>query len=72
LRKIRGDGNRLRDAAGWSKAGLLEENRQFGIGMSTPREMVRLLELLEQGKIVDAAAPPAAKVYPNGCATSIM
>jgi beta-lactamase class A len=30
------------------------ENQRFGIGVSTPREMVRLLELLEQGKVVDA------------------
>ncbi|MPZ19197.1 MAG: serine hydrolase [Luteitalea sp.] len=41
---------------GWSNAGMVEENRRFGLGVSTPREMVTLLEQLHQGKIVSAAA----------------
>ncbi len=53
-RKIRGDGPNLKDAEGWSKAGRLEENARFGIGVSTPREMVRLLEMLERGAVVNA------------------
>lgn len=56
MRKIRGDGTQLKPAEGWSREGDKEENKRFGIGRSTPREMVRLLELLEQGKVVDAAS----------------
>jgi beta-lactamase class A len=56
LRKIRGDGPQLKDAEGWSRAGLRPENKGFGIGVSTPREMVRLLDLLEQGAVVNAEA----------------
>lgn len=52
LRKVRGDGTDLKAASGWSKAGLLEENRRFGLGVSTSREMVELLALLDQGKVV--------------------
>jgi beta-lactamase class A len=55
-RKVRGDGSRLAQPSGWSKAGVLDENRKYGLGVSTPREMVRLLELLEGGKIVSPAA----------------
>jgi len=55
MRKIRGDGTQLKPAEGWSREGDKAENKRFGIGSSTSREMVRLLELLEQGKIVDAA-----------------
>lgn len=51
-RKIGGS----KTSPGWSKAGLMEENKRFGLGVSTPREMVKLLELLHHGKIVDADA----------------
>lgn len=53
MRKIRGDGTQLKPAEGWSRAGREPGNDRFGIGASTPREMVQLLELLEHGKIVD-------------------
>ncbi len=56
LRKVRGDGTKLKAPTGWSDAGLKEENKQYGLGVSTPREMVKLLELLENGKVVDATA----------------
>lgn len=56
MRKIRGDGTQLKPAQGWTVEGLKPENQRFGIGRSTPREMVRLLELLEQGKVVDGTA----------------
>lgn len=56
LRKVRGDGNQLQAPSGWSKAGLREENRRFGLGVSTPREMVMLLEKLHRGAVVSAAA----------------
>ena len=51
MRKIRGDGTQLKAAQGWSKAGELEENKKFGIGSSTALEMLRLLELLAEGKL---------------------
>ncbi|MFM8516438.1 MAG: serine hydrolase, partial [Nevskiaceae bacterium] len=54
MRKVRGDGTQLKPAEGWSRAGLIEANKRFGIGSSTPREMVTLLTLLAQGKVVDA------------------
>ena len=56
LRKIRGDGTKLKAPTGWSDAGLKEENKKYGLGVSTPREMVKLLELLENGKVVNATA----------------
>ena len=56
MRKVRGDGTALKPAEGWSRAGQQPENQRFGIGSSTPREMVKLLELLEQGKIVSPSA----------------
>jgi len=55
-RKVRGDGTQLKEPTGWSRAGLLEENKKYGLGVSTAREMVQLLEMLEQGKIVSGAA----------------
>ena len=55
MRKIRGDGTRLKDATGWSRAGLLPENQGFGIGASTPREMTQLLAALAAGRVVDEA-----------------
>ncbi len=58
MRKIRGDGTALKEAEGFSKAGRLPENQRYGIGSSTPREMVMLLDRLEQGKIV---SPEASK-----------
>jgi beta-lactamase class A len=33
-----------------------EEEREFGLGMTTPREIARLFELIAEGKIVDRAA----------------
>ncbi|MBI3681042.1 MAG: serine hydrolase [Acidobacteria bacterium] len=57
LRKILGDGNNLQPApGGLSQAGRIEENKRFGIGVSTPREMVTLLEKLEGGQIIEPAA----------------
>lgn len=55
-RKVRGDGTKLAAPTGWSKAGQKEENAKYGLGVSTPREMVKLLEMLHQGKIVSAEA----------------
>jgi beta-lactamase class A len=58
LRKVRGDGNDLKPPSGLSKASLLPENKPYGLGVSTPREMVALLEMIERGKIV---SPEASK-----------
>jgi beta-lactamase class A len=56
LRKVRGDDTNLKAAGGWSRAGLIEENRRFGLGVSTPREMATLLQKIELGQVVSAAA----------------
>lgn len=58
LRKIRGGGDSTAPQ-GVSSAGRLEENQRFGIGVSTPREMARLMELLHAGKVVSAGASAA-------------
>jgi beta-lactamase class A len=58
MRKIRGDGSQLKDASGYSAAGKLPENQKYGIGVSTPRDMVTILEKLERGEIV---SPEASK-----------
>lgn len=56
MRKVRGDGTQLKEAQGFSKAGLLEENKKYGLGSSTSMEMVRLLEMLEAGKLPGSKA----------------
>lgn len=57
LRKILGDGTDLKSTvSGVSKEGALEENQKYGIGVSTPAEMVMLLEKIERGQMVSPAA----------------
>ncbi len=56
MRKVRGDGADLKTPSGFSKAGLDPENKKYGLGSSTPREMVILLERIEKGEIVSAEA----------------
>jgi beta-lactamase class A len=56
LRKVRGDGNQLKAAEGWSKAGKLPENQKYGLGVSTPKDMVSILEKMEHGELVNAPA----------------
>jgi len=48
MRKVGGGGE--------SREGKLEENKRFGLGRSSPREMVTLLEKLERGEVAGAAA----------------
>lgn len=56
-RKILGDGKNLKpNPSGWSAFGKQEENKKFGIGVSTPREMARLIEMLDKGELVSAEA----------------
>jgi beta-lactamase class A len=56
LRKIRGDGGELAPAEGWSDFGRQPGNRKYGIGVTTPRDMVAILEKLERGELVNAEA----------------
>lgn len=56
MRKVRGDGNQLKEASGFSRAGLLEESKRFGLGASTPADMVALLEKIERGELISPAA----------------
>ncbi len=55
MRKIVGANAERR---GVSAAGKLPENQKYGIGVSTPRDMVTILEKLERGEIV---SPDASK-----------
>lgn len=48
MRKIGGGGD--------SKAGLEPQNKIFGLGASSPRDMVKLLEMLENGQVVSKEA----------------
>jgi len=52
MRKIMGSG----PAAGFSAAGKLPENQKYGLGVSTPRDMVTILERLDRGEIVSPDA----------------
>jgi beta-lactamase class A len=36
-----------------------EEEKEFGLGVTTPREMARLMELIAEGRVVDRAASEA-------------
>ncbi len=48
LRRVGGGGE--------SVAGKDPENKRFGLGVATPREMVLLMERLERGEVINAAA----------------
>jgi hypothetical protein len=43
-------------SGGDTREGKLEDNKRFGLGATTPHEMVDILEKLERGQIVSAAA----------------
>ena len=43
-------------AGGESAAGKDPENKKYGLGMATPREMVLVMEKLERGEIINPAA----------------
>ena len=53
MRKILIDG---KPPSGVSKAGRDPQNQRFGLGSSTPREMVSLVEKMEQDELVSVAA----------------
>jgi len=54
MRKVLGSGRT--DPTGHSKAGLREENKRFGLGSSTSREIVALLDKIEKRSILTSAA----------------
>lgn len=57
MRKVLGDGRNLKPTpSGFSKAGTMPENKRFGLGSSTPKDMVSLLERIDKGTVVSAAA----------------
>ncbi len=56
MRKILGGSNELKASPGFSAAGKLPENQKYGLGVSTPRDMVTILEKLERGQLVSAEA----------------
>jgi beta-lactamase class A len=43
-------------SGGESVAGKDPENKKYGLGMATPREMVLVMEKLERGEVISAAA----------------
>ena len=55
-RKVRGDGNDLSAPQGWSDYGKLPESQKYGLGVSTPHDMVTILERLERGELVSEDA----------------
>jgi len=52
LRKILGKNG----PAGFSAAGKLEKNQKYGLGVSTARDMVALVERMERGELVSPEA----------------
>jgi beta-lactamase class A len=57
MRKILGDGNKLKPTpSGVTDEGAKPENKQWGIGRSSPQEMVLLLEKLYRGELVNKQA----------------
>src|SRR2546426_2708717 len=43
-------------SGGESREGKLEENKRFGLGATTPHEMVQITEKLERGEVISKAA----------------
>jgi len=57
MRKILGDGNKLKPfPSGISDEGAKPENKKWGIGRSSPNEMLTLLEKLYRGELVNKSA----------------
>ncbi len=57
MRKILGDGNKLKPVpTGITGEGAKPENKRWGIGRSSPHEMVTLLEKMYHGELVSKAA----------------
>jgi hypothetical protein len=57
MRKILGDGNKLKPTpSGITDEGAKPENQKWGIGRSSPQEMVVLLQKLYRGELVSKQA----------------
>lgn len=57
MRKILGDGNKLKtQVSGVSREGSKPENARWGIGRSSPKEMVTILEKIYRGEMVSKEA----------------
>ncbi|MBI4910226.1 MAG: serine hydrolase [Acidobacteria bacterium] len=56
LRKVRGDGGDLKSPSGFSEAGKREELQKYGLGVTTMKDMVALLERIERGQAISAEA----------------
>lgn len=56
MRKIMGDRNDLKPPSGWSAEGNKPENKKWGIGRSSPHEMVTILEKIYRGELVSKPA----------------
>lgn len=57
MRKILGDGNKLKATpAGITQEGAKPENKKWGIGRSSPQEMVLLLDKLYHGELINKKA----------------
>ena len=57
MRKILGDGNKLKPTpSGITDEGAKPENKRWGIGRTTPHEMVTILEKLYRGELASKAA----------------
>ena len=60
MRKILGDGNKLKPTpSGITGEGAKPENKKWGIGRSSPQEMVTLLEKLYRGELISKQASAA-------------
>lgn len=56
LRKVQGDGPDLPATAGFSAAGKVPGSEKYGLGVSTSRDIVAILERLERGELVSPEA----------------
>ncbi len=57
MRKILGDGNTLKAVPGGiTEEGLKPENKKWGIGRSSPHEMVTIMDQLNRGDLVNKSA----------------
>jgi beta-lactamase class A len=57
MRKILGDGSKLKTTpSGITEEGAKPENKKWGLGRSSPHEMVTILEKLYHGELVNKAA----------------
>jgi beta-lactamase class A len=56
MRKVLGDDGKIKSSARITEEGLKPENKKWGLGRTTPREMVVILEKLYRGELVDKKA----------------